>query len=67
MHTDFSDECYDTIGGIVMANFGHLPKRDEVTTIAGFEFTVINSDARHIKLLECMDRRANDTEEGPQS
>ncbi|MFC3907699.1 HlyC/CorC family transporter [Legionella dresdenensis] len=54
----FSDETYDTIGGIVMAGFGYLPKRGEVITIEPFEFKVINADARRIKLLGCFDKRA---------
>lgn len=57
LHAHFSDESYDTIGGIVMMNFGHLPKRGEVITIEQFEFKVLNADARRIKLLECFDRR----------
>jgi magnesium and cobalt transporter len=57
MHANFSDESYDTIGGIVMTNFGHLPKRGEVILINEFEFKIINADARRIKLLECIDRR----------
>lgn len=57
LHANFSDELYDTIGGIVMANFGHLPKRGEVITIEHFEFKVVNADARRIKLLECFDMR----------
>ena len=59
LHAHFSDESYDTIGGIVMTNFGYLPKRGEVITIDQFEFKVINADARRIKLLECFDRRSN--------
>jgi magnesium and cobalt transporter len=54
----FSDEFYDTIGGIVLTNFGYLPKRGEVITIDQFEFKVINADARRIKLLACYDKRA---------
>ena len=57
LQANFSDESYDTIGGIVMTNFGHLPKRGEVITIDQFEFKVINADARRIKLLACFDRR----------
>ena len=56
---NFSDESYDTIGGIVMTNFGYLPKRGEVITIDQFEFKIVNADARHIKLLACFDRRVN--------
>lgn len=57
MHTDFSDEIYDTIGGIVMNSFGYLPKRGETITINDLEFKIINADARRIKLLECIDKR----------
>ncbi|AHE67320.1 HlyC/CorC family transporter [Legionella oakridgensis] len=57
LHAHFSDESYDTIGGIVMANFGYLPKRGEVITIDQFEFKILNADARRIKLLECFDQR----------
>ncbi|MDF1677260.1 MAG: transporter associated domain-containing protein [Legionellaceae bacterium] len=57
LNASLSDETYDTIGGIVMAEFGHLPGRGEKITVAGFQFTVVNADARHIKLLECIDNR----------
>lgn len=57
LQADFSDELYDTIGGIVMANFARLPKRGDVITINHFEFKIINADARRIKLLECFDLR----------
>lgn len=57
LQANFNDDVYDTIGGIVMANFGHLPKRGEIITIAEFDFKVINADARRINLLECFDRR----------
>lgn len=57
MHTHFSDETYDTIGGIVMNHFNYLPKPGETITIAQLEFKIINADARRIKLLECIDRR----------
>ncbi|MBA2650751.1 MAG: CBS domain-containing protein [Tatlockia sp.] len=57
MHANFSDDSYDTIGGIVMTNFGYLPKRGEAITIDHFEFKIINADARRIKLLACFDKR----------
>lgn len=59
LHANFSDETYDTIGGIVMTNFGYLPKRGEVIIIDQFEFKIINADARRIKLLSCFDKRPN--------
>jgi magnesium and cobalt transporter len=57
LKTDFKDTVYDTIGGIVMANFGYLPQRGETIKIDDFEFKVINADSRRIHLLDCIDHR----------
>jgi magnesium and cobalt transporter len=50
--SDFSEDEFDTIGGIVTQSFGHMPKRDERVTLAGFQFKVLNADNRRIKLLQ---------------
>ena len=42
---------FDTIGGILMHTFGHLPRRNEVATIDNFRFRVVNADKRQIHLL----------------
>ncbi len=47
----FSDEEFDTIGGLVMHQFGRLPKRGEAVTIGDIEFKVLRSDRRRIDLL----------------
>ncbi|GAB1258927.1 HlyC/CorC family transporter [Aurantivibrio plasticivorans] len=47
----FSDEEFDTIGGIVTQAFGHLPLRNETTQVNGFEFRVLYSDNRQIHLM----------------
>ncbi|MBX9763276.1 MAG: CBS domain-containing protein [Pseudomonadaceae bacterium] len=49
--TTFSDDEFDTVGGLVVSNFGHMPKRNEVTEIDGFRFRVLNADSRRIHLL----------------
>jgi magnesium and cobalt transporter len=49
--TEFPDEEFDTVGGLVMSAFGHLPKRNEVTEIGEFRFRVLNADSRRIHLL----------------
>ena len=36
--TAFSDEEYDTIGGLLMQEFGRLPRRGETTRIGEMEF-----------------------------
>ena len=49
--TSFSDEEFDTIGGLVMHQFGRLPRRGEAVTIGDVEFKVLRSDRRRIDLL----------------
>lgn len=50
--TEFSDEEFDTIGGIVMNALGHVPKRGEIININALEFKVLRSSNRRIDLLE---------------
>ena len=47
----FSDEEFDTIGGLILNAFGRLPNRNETTHLEGFEFKVINSDQRKLNSL----------------
>jgi magnesium and cobalt transporter len=49
--TRFSDEQYDTIGGLVMHQFGRLPRRGESVTMDGIEFKVQRADRRRIDQL----------------
>ncbi len=49
--TNFSDEEFDTIGGIILQQFGHLPRRNEEAVIDGFHFKVINADNRQVHTL----------------
>ncbi len=48
----FSKEEFDTIGGLVLHQFGHLPKRGENVVIDAFRFKVLHSDNRRIRLLK---------------
>jgi magnesium and cobalt transporter len=50
-NTDFSDGEFDTIGGLVIQSFGHLPKRGESGEIAGIGFRVLRADNRRVYLL----------------
>lgn len=47
----FSDDDFDTIGGLVIQALGHMPARNETATIDKFEFLVINADQRKIHSL----------------
>lgn len=51
-NSDFSDKEFDTIGGIVLQKFGHLPQRGETIKLDKFRFKVLHSDNRRIYLLE---------------
>jgi len=48
---DFSDDEMDTVGGLLLQEFGHLPKRGERIRIEGFDFEVVRSNGRRINLL----------------
>lgn len=49
--TKFSEEEFDTIGGIVLQAFGHMPERGEQLEISGLNFEVLNADSRRVRLL----------------
>ena len=50
-NVEFSDEEFDTVGGLVLQAFGRLPARNEIITLDRFEFRVINSDQRKLNSL----------------
>ena len=50
--SSFDDDEFDTIGGLVTNYFGHVPKRNEVIQIEGFNFEVISADSRRLHLLK---------------
>ncbi|MCU0809936.1 MAG: CBS domain-containing protein [Thiobacillaceae bacterium] len=47
----FSDDEFDTVGGLVVSRFGHLPKRGESVGFDGFNFTVLRADSRRLHTL----------------
>jgi magnesium and cobalt transporter len=47
----FSDEQFDTIGGLVMQEFGRLPRRGESVQVGRLDFRVLRADRRRIDLL----------------
>ncbi|MCW8878202.1 MAG: CBS domain-containing protein [Kangiellaceae bacterium] len=49
--TQLSDEEYDTIGGILMQAFGHMPARGESIQLENLVIEVVSADTRRIKLL----------------
>ena len=51
MGTRFSDEDYDTVGGLVVSRFGRLPKRGEQVAFEGLKFSVLRADSRRLHSL----------------
>jgi len=43
---------FDTVGGLVLKAFGHLPARGESVVLNDFHFTVLRADNRRIHLLQ---------------
>jgi magnesium and cobalt transporter len=49
--TELSDEEFSTIGGLVVHQFGHLPKRDDEIMLSGLRFRVLKADSRRLHTL----------------
>ena len=49
--TRFSDEDFDTIGGLVISRFSRLPKRGEAVEFEGYRFEVLRADSRRLHTL----------------
>ncbi|WP_026180297.1 HlyC/CorC family transporter [Hahella ganghwensis] len=50
--TALNEEEFDTIGGLVLKQFGRLPKRGESVTFNGLQVTILNADNRQIRLMQ---------------
>ncbi len=49
--SNFTDDEFDTVGGLVTHAFGRLPKRGETVEIAGLRFQVLRADSRKLHTL----------------
>jgi magnesium and cobalt transporter len=50
--TDFADDEFDTVGGLVLQAFGRLPKRGETANIGDYRFRVVRADSRRLYTLQ---------------
>ena len=50
--TELSDDDFDTIGGLVTHQFGHMPRRGETLQMAGLNFNVQRADSRRVYQLQ---------------
>ena len=51
MGTEFSDDEFDTIGGLVMQHIGRMPKEGETTTLEGCQFRIVEADSRRVRVM----------------
>jgi magnesium and cobalt transporter len=50
--TDYADDEFDTVGGLVLQAFGRLPKRGESAAIGDLRFRVVRADSRRLYTLQ---------------
>ena len=50
-HSKLPNQEFDTIGGLVLDQFRHIPERDESVGVGPYVFKVLNADSRQIRLL----------------
>jgi len=51
-NTNFDIESSDTISGLVLNKFGHMPKKGEIVTIDELEFKVTAANTRRIQTIQ---------------
>ena len=55
--TDYSDEAFDTVGGLVLKRFGRIPKRGEQISFDNLSFKVLRADSRRMHLLQVVQKK----------
>lgn len=48
----FDEDEADTIGGVILHAFGHMPSRGESIELQGFTFKILNADSRRIQQIQ---------------
>ncbi len=64
--TEFGDEDYDTVGGLVINHFGRLPTRGDEIRIGNLLVRVLRADDRRLHLIE-VERVAEDSPAEPEA
>lgn len=52
--TKWQTKNYETIGGLIVHQLGHLPLRGEQLDFSGFEFKVLRADRRRVRLARAI-------------
>jgi magnesium and cobalt transporter len=64
--TNFSDEDFDTVGGLITEHFGRVPRRGDSVTLEGVRFDVLRADGRQVQLLMVERAPATGAADGPE-
>ncbi len=56
----FDENNADTIGGIVLHQFNHMPQKGELLTLGNFEFKVLAADNRRMQTLQVTVNKAHE-------
>ncbi|MBE9608411.1 HlyC/CorC family transporter [Chitinilyticum piscinae] len=48
----FADDEFDTVAGLVIGQFGRVPKRGETVAFDGYQFQVLRADSRRVHSLQ---------------
>ena len=56
--TSYSDEEFDTVGGLVLKRFGRIPKRGEQISFDNLSFKVLRADSRRMHLLQVVKKKS---------
>jgi magnesium and cobalt transporter len=62
-NTDFDEEDADTIGGIVLHAFGHMPERGESIKLGDLTFKVSKANSRRLLQLQVIKAKESETTE----
>ncbi len=63
--TEFSDDEFDTVGGLILRHLGRVPKRNEIVDIDGIRFQVLRADSRRLYTLLVDPRRRPSADDAP--
>jgi magnesium and cobalt transporter len=56
--TQYSDDEFDTIGGLLLRRFGRVPKRGEQISFDNLAFRVLRADSRRLHLIQVAKKAA---------
>ena len=51
-NTEFSNDQFDTVAGLILNELGHMPQRGEEVIIDNYQFKIISSSSRRINNLQ---------------